>query len=315
MDNILVSVVIPTFNKSRLIQSTLRSICNQTYKNIELILVDNGSSDSTRAEIDEFLSTNHVKFKILDLKENKGPSNARNQGIINSSGNYIFLLDGDDLFMPEKISIQVDFMERNPEVGLSLTPYFIYSKPKKPIRLIKNLNVRSLISNWLHMTGFGGLVESTGCIRRSAINSSLFFNLAFMGSEGLDFTKKWSDQSCVKVLPEPLTIYRLSPNGLHYDTIAIRENVSRLVKVYETSQSQRSRSLRIQSEYFKLDILRAKPKIEIIMSILSSIFTFDTPALFMISVIVRRNFAAYFRGLGYKKSVLSCLRLAEQVND
>ena len=76
----------------------------------------------------------------------------------------LFFLDGDDVFLPMKIEAQVEFMEQNSSVGLSLTPYFIYSDLNGPIRVIRNLNATRLISGWLAMTGFGGLVESTGCI-------------------------------------------------------------------------------------------------------------------------------------------------------
>ena len=86
----LVSVVIPTFNKGQFIEKTLKSVVNQTYRNIEIILIDNGSSDDTRSRIQEFTSKNVGNFKIINMEMNLGPSNARNEGILASSGKYVF---------------------------------------------------------------------------------------------------------------------------------------------------------------------------------------------------------------------------------
>ena len=125
MPNDLVSVVIPTYNKGKFIVETLDSVLHQTYENIEVLLVDNGSTDDTRAKIDEYLNSCPGNYRVIDLVENKGPSNARNAGILEAKGKYVFLLDGDDLLMPEKIGQQVHYMDANLEVGLSLTPYLI----------------------------------------------------------------------------------------------------------------------------------------------------------------------------------------------
>lgn len=307
----IVSVVIPTYNKSSLIESTLRSVVNQTYRNVEIILVDNGSTDDTRVKIDRFILDNPGNWKVLDVEENKGPSNARNLGISSSIGKYIFFLDGDDVFLPNKIEAQVKFMEENPLVGLSLTPYFIFSDSHRPIRVIKNLNAQSLISGWLSMTGFGGLVESTGCIRRSYLNPELLYDVTLMGSEGLDFTKNWSENYQVAVIPQIFTIYRLSANQLHRNVKAIEENISRLTEIYITDSIEKLRLTRLQREFFYLDSLRTSSTWLIIIKLMISILFSNSPRIRMAYAILSRNFKALVLGLRYQKCVLNSLKRIE----
>ena len=299
----LVSVVIPTFNKGQFIEKTLKSVVNQTYRNIEVILVDNGSSDDTRSRIQDFTSKNVGNFKIINLEMNLGPSNARNEGILASSGKYVFFLDGDDLFFQEKISAQVAFMEENLKVGLSITPYIIYSPKTNILRLVRNTNPVLLISNWLNMTGFGGSVESTGCIRRDEIKPALLYDASLMGSEGLDFILRWSKDSTVGILPKPLTIYSLSPNQLHRDTSAIKENVARVVTKYAKNEEQRIEITKIQSAFFELNELRAHGKAKIILSITLGALTFDFYRLRMALAIFKRNTVAIFYGFQYRKRI------------
>ena len=306
-----ISVVIPTYNKGVAIESTLRSVLQQTYKNIEIILVDNGSTDDTREVIDKFIAAYPSNWKILDAQENMGPSNARNLGVLNSTGKYIFFLDGDDVFLPMKIEAQVEFMENNPSVGLSLTPYFIYSNLNGPVRVIRNLNAARLINGWLAMTGFGGLVESTGCIRRSFLDSNLMYDITLMGSEGLDFTKKWSESYQIAIIPKILTIYRLSENQLHRDTKAIQENIFRLTDKYIADSKKKSRLVRLQSEFFYLDSLRAFSIFSIAGHLFKSLLLFNYPRVRMAFSIFARNFKALALGLKYRKYVNEYLKRVE----
>lgn len=107
-DGPLVSVVIPAYNDEKYIEETIQSVLLQTYKNIEIIVVDDGSSDST-AELVRQLGSN---IKLLQVK-NGGPAKARNAGIKTSSGEYIAFLDADDVWFPEKIEYQLDMFKEN----------------------------------------------------------------------------------------------------------------------------------------------------------------------------------------------------------
>jgi glycosyltransferase involved in cell wall biosynthesis len=108
-----VSVVIAAYNAGCFLPETLASVFNQTYSNHEIIVVDDGSTDGTR----EALRPYEGQISYL-YQENRGPSAARNTGIRAARGNYIAFLDADDLWSRDKLTLQVDFMEQNPEIGL-----------------------------------------------------------------------------------------------------------------------------------------------------------------------------------------------------
>jgi glycosyltransferase involved in cell wall biosynthesis len=287
------------------------SVTRQTYENTEIILVDNGSTDDTRSRIQDFTSRNKGNFKIINLENNLGPSNARNKGILASSGKYVFFLDGDDIFLPEKISVQVKFMEENLEVGLTITPYIIYSPETNVLRLIRNTNPDLLISNWLNMTGFGGSVESTGCIRSDEIKPTLLYDTSLMGSEGLDFILRWSENSTIGILPKPLTIYRLSPNQLHLDISRIKENAARVASKYAKSEEQQIKISNMQNAFFKLSELRALGKVRLFLSIVVSVLSFDLYGIRMALAISKRNVLAIFFGFQYRKRIQTLMSSLE----
>lgn len=106
--NKLVSIITPTFNSEKFILSTIKSVLNQTYTNWELILVDDCSTDSTWELINTIKDSRIKSFK-LDL--NSGPGIARNFAIQKAQGNYIAFLDSDDLWKPEKLFLQLQFMK------------------------------------------------------------------------------------------------------------------------------------------------------------------------------------------------------------
>ena len=105
--NIKVSVIIPTYNRGNLIYKSIKSVLNQTYKNLEIIVVDDGSTDNTKEEIEKIVDE---KIRYIKLLKNSGASNARNIGIKESTGKYLTFVDSDDILYPNKIEIQVKNM-------------------------------------------------------------------------------------------------------------------------------------------------------------------------------------------------------------
>ena len=112
-DNIKVSVIIPTFNSGAYLNEAINSVLNQTYSPIEIIVVNDGSTDSTDNILREYL--NDIKYLS---QENLGPASARNLGIKHAKGEYIAFLDADDIWLPEKIEKQVDIFRKNPGTAL-----------------------------------------------------------------------------------------------------------------------------------------------------------------------------------------------------
>lgn len=111
----LVSVIIPAYNAEKYIKEAIESVLNQTYKNIELIVVDDGSTDNTAEIVKKYLNDPRVKYIY---QENKGLAGARNTGIKKAKGDYIAFLDADDFYLPEKIEKEVKFLKEHPEFDI-----------------------------------------------------------------------------------------------------------------------------------------------------------------------------------------------------
>jgi glycosyltransferase involved in cell wall biosynthesis len=108
----VVSVIIPTYNRSKYVQEAIDSVLAQDYKEFELIVVDDGSTDDT----EEVLKAFYLKKIIYVKQENQGESAARNLGVSMSQGKYIAFLDSDDLWSPDKLSLQVPILDANPDI-------------------------------------------------------------------------------------------------------------------------------------------------------------------------------------------------------
>ena len=114
MEQELVSIIIPVFNRAELIEGTLKSISNQTYKYWECIVVDDGSIDGTKAIIEKFIEKDN-RIKLFKRPENrlKGANACRNYGYEMSKGDYIQWFDSDDIMHPEKIELQIKQLLNN----------------------------------------------------------------------------------------------------------------------------------------------------------------------------------------------------------
>lgn len=112
-----VSVIIPTYNRAKLVCEAIGSVLGQTFADFEVIVVDDGSIDDTEKVVRGFLDPRIIYVR----QENKGRSHARNYALNLARGRYIAFLDSDDLYLPEKLAIQVDYLDGHPHVGMVYT--------------------------------------------------------------------------------------------------------------------------------------------------------------------------------------------------
>jgi len=110
----LISVIMPVYNGSLFIGQAIESILRQTYKNFELIIVNDGSKDNSLEIINHFVRKYPQKIKVISYKKNKGESAAANIGFATSKGEFISRMDADDIAYPQKLAQQVAFMLKNP---------------------------------------------------------------------------------------------------------------------------------------------------------------------------------------------------------
>jgi len=147
-----ISTIIPLYNAKETIKSTIESVLNQTYpKPIEIIVVNDGSTDGCEKIVQEMILNNQTN-RVLKLinKPNGGVSSARNRGINEASGEWIALLDSDDIWLPIKLQKQIDAIDKNPEIEFLGTnrnnevyPFFSKSKQK-----IYTLNAKEILLKW-----------------------------------------------------------------------------------------------------------------------------------------------------------------------
>lgn len=110
-----VTIIIPAYNRADLIGEALNSVFAQTYRDFEIIVVDDGSTDDTVRVLKPLMEQGGIQYIYQD---NQGESSARNRGIAEAKGQYIAFLDSDDLFEPTRLEIQIQYFRDHPHVGL-----------------------------------------------------------------------------------------------------------------------------------------------------------------------------------------------------
>ena len=128
----LVSIIMPVYNSERFLEDAIRSVINQIYLNWELWLIDDNSSDNSKQIISNFTAIDK-RIKSILLTVNSGAAIARNTAITRSEGKYIAFLDADDIWLPEKLLNQINFMEMN-ERSFTFTSYAIMDENGKDLK-------------------------------------------------------------------------------------------------------------------------------------------------------------------------------------
>ena len=135
MDKSLISIIIPTYNRADMLDNSINSVRKQTYKNWELIIVDDASTDRTEDVIRKHMAED-ARIRYIKNDTNTGANATRNRGIKESSGEYIAFLDDDDRWDPDKISLQYNYFMENPVIGVVYCGYrYINLNTEKIVRI------------------------------------------------------------------------------------------------------------------------------------------------------------------------------------
>ena len=214
--NPLVSVIIPTYNRGWILKETLNSVLAQDFTNFELIVVDDGSTDNTQDIL------NSYKENIIVLQQNnKGVSAARNMGITSASGRFIAFLDSDDLWLPKKLSIQVDFFNANTDALICQTEEIWV---RNGIRVNPKKRHKKLSGNIFEPSLYLCLVSpSAVMIRHSLFEKTGMFNETLPACEDYDMWLRVSCRDPVYLIDIPLIIKR----GGHSDQLSKSSGLDR----------------------------------------------------------------------------------------
>lgn len=203
-----VSVVIPAYNCERFISAAIESVLAQTYGDYEVIVINDGSTDKT----DEILVKYVQKIKVM-RQPNKGPAEARNTGIANSEGKYIAFLDQDDAWLPDKLKMQVEIMEKNNKLGLVYTD--VYVLKDKEFGNADHLYKRSFqmrqphrgsIFEYLFLDNF--ISTSSVMVRKECLSKVGMFDPAVVPSEDYDRWLRIAAVCEIDYIDTPLVKFR-----------------------------------------------------------------------------------------------------------
>ena len=220
----LVSAVIPAYNAQSFIARAVSSVLGQTYRPVECIVVDDGSTDGT-AEVVRSLGGG-VR---LVSQANKGVSSARNKGAEVATGSVLAFLDADDVWVPEKLEKQMAVLNDDPTLGLVYSGALEVDERLNPIGRMEPARPSSALRNTLlleqpSVTGLG----STGLVPVERFRALDGFDERLSTSADCDFTCRIASRYAVACIAEPLTLYRRHPSQMSAD-LKLFEHDMRLV--------------------------------------------------------------------------------------
>ncbi len=207
MDQPLVSVIIPTFNRDTFLRQAIESVTKQTYHNIEICVVDDGSEENYA----EAICADYDNCQYF-YKENGGLSSARNYGIQKARGDFIAFLDDDDFWKADKIEKQLAAFRANTEVDLVHSSVEVVDKNGKPTGKVLGASPAksSKRSGKVFWNAIGTWVvkSPTPLIKREVFTTDLLFDESIKVGEDVDFYQRFFYRHKVKYLAEPLAYYR-----------------------------------------------------------------------------------------------------------
>lgn len=204
-----VSIIIPAYNAKRFIHETLVSVLNQSYESYEVIVVDDGSTDSTREIVSDFVKQNQ-KISLI-TKSHSGGASARNTGLEKARGKFIAFLDSDDLWYPDKLAKQVSCIEKDPSIGLVSCLAVVINEESISTGLLAG---RKLHGNcYKKMLDTGGICGgSIVLVRRECFEKAGYFDPTLKLFQDWDMWIRLTRHFKLVTIPEVLVGYRRSSN-------------------------------------------------------------------------------------------------------
>lgn len=214
----LVSVIIPNYNYARYLRETIDSVLAQTYQKIEIIVVDDGSSDASGAILRKYCDQISVIFQ-----RNQGVSAARNNGVAASQGEYIAFLDADDYWLPAKIEKQIERFGRSESLGLVHVGVDEIDGEGNSLLLRLNGAEGKISGALLRFKPEGILFGGSGLmVPRDVFDEVGGFDIQLSTSADWDFCYRVSSQYEVGFVPEVLLKYRIHNSNMH-GNVAVME--------------------------------------------------------------------------------------------
>ncbi|GAA0434813.1 glycosyltransferase [Lentibacillus halophilus] len=215
MSTPLVTVFIPVYNAQNYIESSLNSIINQSYKKLDILVIDDGSSDNTLEILKAFRSQDN-RIRILENENNKGIPYTRNRGLNNAKGEYLAVMDADDIAFTDRIKEQVSFMEIYKNIDVVGCNFIelgkkLFYKKKSKFYDPEELKIRLLFAS--------PIANPSSMIRMSTIKyNNIKYDENYFVAQDYDFWFKISKVGNFAIVPKFLMKYRVDHNNISNQT-------------------------------------------------------------------------------------------------
>ena len=213
MSQELVSIITPSYNSGEFISETIKSIQNQTYRNWELLITDDFSSDNTVKIVKSFIKDDN-RIRLFQFDKNSGAAMARNNSIKRALGRFIAFLDSDDTWLPNKLITQLKFMTYN-KVPISFTSYFLMNEKgvllNKTIKSIEKVNYHQYLKNTI-------IGMSTSMIDTSKVSHIVFKDIRTRQDTYLWISLLKQGHAAYGI-SEPLGVYRVRGDSISANKI------------------------------------------------------------------------------------------------
>lgn len=237
----LLSVIVPIYNVEKYLKQCIESVIKQKLESYELILVDDGSTDSSKRICDEYFE-NNTNIKVFH-KKNEGASGARNYGLKKASGKYVLFLDSDDWWNPQiDLNMMLEYAVQHPKIEMFLfTSYdFIEGKgyfQRNEHKNLKDIDTSSVKSFYRSLLNNGNLEVAayTKILNREfLINNNLFFNTNLICEDNEWMIRLLRCLQSVEILNYPLYIYRAGRDGSVTGNIK-KKNITDMLEIVQDS--------------------------------------------------------------------------------
>lgn len=208
-NNGMVSVIMSVYNAEKYLRESIDSLLAQTYKNLEIIIINDGSTDLSREIISSYKDKRIV---FINRIENLGLTKSLNEGLSLSKGTYIARQDADDISLASRIEEQVDFLEKNPEISILGTGIEWFSHQRTLKRFIYSKNHDDIKSQLLSF--FDPIPHPTLIFRKQVLEKLNGYNNFFALSQDYDFLLRASETFKIGSLQIPLVKLRYATNSL-----------------------------------------------------------------------------------------------------
>ena len=243
-----VTVIIPTYNRAHLIAETIHSVLDQTYRNFEIIVIDDGSTDNTSEIIKSLGHGNRIKYIY---KEHCGiPGRMRNIGIANSAGSLIAFLDSDDSWLPHKLEAQVRYLTNHPEADVVYSDFYFYRSSANQCHNEECISTVDCQSGniWKNLFMHCFIPTLTVILRRKCLNSNSPFHegTETIGTEDYDLWLRLAVANCFAFIPAKLAKYRISPEGIGKTSVKHITNILNVIRRFDEGYPRLTGSIRIR---------------------------------------------------------------------